>query len=68
MDNEVEPNNTDEYGSVACSSNIESNQPYQIILSTALILVKGAENRWHRCKALLDNGAQSNFITEKFCK
>lgn len=40
----------------------------QIILSTIVCKVKGSDGHYHDCRALLDCGAQSNLISEKFCK
>lgn len=38
----------------------------QIILPTAIIFVQDRANNWRKCRALLDSGSQSNFITENF--
>lgn len=40
----------------------------QVLLSTIVCKVKDSEGNYHDCRALLDCGAQSNLITEKFCK
>ncbi|CAH1987003.1 unnamed protein product [Acanthoscelides obtectus] len=37
----------------------------RVLLSTAIILLKDAEGRWHECRALLDSGSQPNFITKR---
>lgn len=34
----------------------------QIFLGTAIILVRGANDNWHKAEVLLDSGAQSYFI------
>lgn len=39
----------------------------QIILSTALINIADATGQYHACKAVLDSGSQSNFISEQYC-
>lgn len=38
--------------------------PKQVLLSTALIEVADANNQFHTCRALLDNGSEHCFITE----
>nr|CAH7735528.1 unnamed protein product [Callosobruchus chinensis] len=38
------------------------NEP-QVLLSTVRLLIKDLTGKWHQCRALLDNGSQSNFIT-----
>ena len=40
----------------------------QVLLSTALVNVQDSKGSWRTCRALLDNGSQSNFISEKLCK
>lgn len=40
----------------------------QVLLSTAVVLVKDRDGHYIEGKALLDNGSQSNFITEEFIK
>ncbi|XP_018395616.1 PREDICTED: uncharacterized protein LOC108774101 [Cyphomyrmex costatus] len=35
----------------------------QVILSTAMIDIKDSEGNFHTCKAMLDTGSQSNFIS-----
>ncbi|XP_072761512.1 uncharacterized protein [Anoplolepis gracilipes] len=34
-----------------------------MLLSTAIIQIQDIKGNWHYCRALLDNGSQSNFIT-----
>lgn len=47
---------------------IHNNEPIgPTLLSTAQVLVKGSNTKILRCRALLDNGAMSNFITKEFC-
>ncbi|XP_050516397.1 uncharacterized protein LOC126891261 [Diabrotica virgifera virgifera] len=41
-------------------------KPY-ILLSTAVVNVFDKFGNSHKCRVLLDNGSQSNFISEKFC-
>src|SRR5699024_11211747 len=38
-----------------------------VLLSTALIKILDANNQAHLCRALLDCGSQSSFITSKLC-
>nr|CAI5838888.1 unnamed protein product [Callosobruchus analis] len=40
----------------------------QILLSTALVQVRNADNQYIIGRALLDSGSQSNFISERLCK
>lgn len=39
----------------------------QVLLSTATILFADRMGRWHKCNALLDNGSQSNLMSESLC-
>ncbi|XP_072392236.1 uncharacterized protein [Diabrotica undecimpunctata] len=41
-------------------------QPY-ILLSTAVVNVFDKFGNLHKCRVLLDNGSQSNFVSEKLC-
>ncbi|XP_028152827.2 uncharacterized protein LOC114346251 [Diabrotica virgifera virgifera] len=41
-------------------------KPY-ILLSTAVVNVFDKFGNSHKCRVLLDNGSQSNFLSEKFC-
>lgn len=50
------------------STNKSFETPSQVILSTAIVHIVDNKNNIHNCRVLLDNGSQSNFITEKFCK
>ena len=40
----------------------------QVLLSTAIIKVKSVNGQWNFVKALLDNGAQLNLMTEALCE
>lgn len=40
----------------------------QVLLSTALVEIADAENKYYTTRALLDNGSQHCFISEKLCK
>ncbi|XP_026746972.1 uncharacterized protein LOC113508216 [Trichoplusia ni] len=40
----------------------------QVLLSTALVEIADAENKYHTTRALLDSGSQHCFISEKLCK
>lgn len=40
----------------------------QVLLSTVLFEIKNSSGQIVNCRALLDSGAQTNLITEKFCK
>lgn len=39
-----------------------------VLLSTVTFNIEDIDGNMHKCRALLDCGAQSNLITEKFCK
>ncbi|ENN74457.1 hypothetical protein YQE_08949, partial [Dendroctonus ponderosae] len=39
----------------------------QVLLSTAIVKVCDYSNKLHTCRVLLDNGSQSNFISERLC-
>ncbi|XP_018374674.1 PREDICTED: uncharacterized protein LOC108768655 [Trachymyrmex cornetzi] len=39
----------------------------QVILSTAMIDIEDAEGYFHTCRAVLDTGSQSNFISSQLC-
>ncbi|KAJ8920538.1 hypothetical protein NQ315_005407 [Exocentrus adspersus] len=39
----------------------------EVLLSTALVLVKDKYGKAHECRALLDSGSQSNFMTKNVC-
>nr|CAI5855699.1 unnamed protein product [Callosobruchus analis] len=47
----------------------QQSQTYEkdtnVLLPTAIVLIKDSENRWHECRALLDSGSQPNFVTRK---
>lgn len=47
-------------------SNCSSQETPQILLSTAIILVRDNQGFLRECRALLDSGSQSNFITKQF--
>lgn len=38
----------------------------EVLLSTAVVRVKDIEGKWHECRALLDCGSQSSFVTKAF--
>lgn len=52
--------------SVLCSHNRAKN--YQVLLSTAIILVQDKHGKKHRARAILDPGSQSSLITNKLCE
>lgn len=43
----------------------KTSSPSQILLSTALVYAQGKNGVRHICRALLDNGSQTNFLTNK---
>jgi len=40
----------------------------EVLLSTAIVYVRGNEGKFHRARALLDTGSQSNFVTKSLCQ
>lgn len=54
--------NTNVNNHCACNDNTE------ILLSTAVIKIKGKNGTYHKARTLLDNGSQQHFITEKLCR
>lgn len=52
---------------IVLSSHIDSNNTH-ILLSTALITVFDKNGNPHDCRALLDSGSQSHFLSERMCK
>jgi len=40
----------------------------QVLLATAIVQILGNGGTWYTCRALLDSGSQSNFITEETMK
>nr|CAI5854253.1 unnamed protein product [Callosobruchus analis] len=44
------------------------NKTSNVLLSTAVTQVKDNEGRYNQCRALLDNGSQSHFMTEDLSK
>lgn len=46
----------------------ETQGPSQILLSTAIIHVYDREENMHDCRALLDVGSQSNFMSKSLCE
>lgn len=60
--NSYQHNNSHPSTSAHCATGII---PGQVILSTAVVLLKSANIE---CRALLDNGSQSNFISSKLAK
>ncbi|KAJ8962545.1 hypothetical protein NQ318_000937 [Aromia moschata] len=55
-------------GQAVRHSHIESSYAEQVLLSTAVVRVRDARGNLQKCRALLDSGSQSNFITEGCCK
>lgn len=47
----------------ANNHNLDSN----VLLSTAIVLIKDSFGAYHPCRVLLDSGSQSNFISEYLC-
>ncbi|VEN60332.1 unnamed protein product [Callosobruchus maculatus] len=51
---------------VYCGNVLKANS--HVLLSTTKLYVENVKNNLISCRALLDSGSQSNFITERFCK
>lgn len=49
-------------------THLASSEISQILLSTVSFRVADISGVWHTCRAILDNGSQSNLITNKFLK
>lgn len=58
----MEPSTSNSFAGSSGSANSCSN----VLLSTAIVKLKGKDGKWHNCKALLDSGSQSNIITQNF--
>ncbi|KAK9744620.1 putative peptidase (DUF1758) [Popillia japonica] len=52
--------------SVVTAHSSTKNAISQVLLSTVCVRVSDSLGKWHHCKALLDSGSQSNFITSDF--
>lgn len=40
----------------------------EVLLSTAIVYIRDNLGKFHKVRALLDNGSQSNFITKSACE
>ena len=58
--------NTPQPSTSAHCSNVSI--PKQVLLSTAIVLLKSSTNKYVECRALLDSGSQSNFVTINLAK
>ncbi|XP_050303742.1 uncharacterized protein LOC126741390 [Anthonomus grandis grandis] len=65
-------NPTGEPGQISRKSTLSVNHSAknveEVLLSTALILIKDNDGNWQHCRALLDSGSQSNFITRELAE
>ncbi|XP_011858178.1 PREDICTED: uncharacterized protein LOC105555746 [Vollenhovia emeryi] len=55
-------------GSAACGHACSAYQGSQMLLSTVMVKVKHKEGHFVQIKALLDSGAESNFVTESLAR
>lgn len=62
------PSTSSSHSNQISMSSQNINQTSEVLLSTALIQVMDYKGRFHTCRALLDNGSQSNMITAALCK
>ncbi|XP_076385701.1 uncharacterized protein LOC105664200 [Megachile rotundata] len=53
---------------IACVASSDINKSEQTVLSTAVIHIEDRQGQKIQCRALLDSGSQSNFITYRLCK
>jgi len=54
--------------SVSMKSTGSCKYSSEVLLSTAVIYIRDNEDRFHRARALLNNGLQSNFVTKSLCQ
>ena len=59
----VNNNNTIPAQASYCS--FKNKQISQVMLSTAIVSVRDSSGNIHKCRALIDNGSQSHFVTER---
>nr|CAI5844533.1 unnamed protein product [Callosobruchus analis] len=65
-DNQQSITKNEDNKQVSCHT-LNPKLPSQVLLATVMILVKDSVGNLHSCRALLDCGSQSNFVTESFC-
>ncbi|CAK9827604.1 hypothetical protein ANTRET_LOCUS5285 [Anthophora retusa] len=53
---------------VSCVAHSDRSSLEQVVLSTAVVYIEDKQGQKIPCRALLDSGSQSNFITHKLCK
>ncbi|KAJ8736653.1 hypothetical protein PYW08_007309 [Mythimna loreyi] len=51
-----------------CKSLLGKQTLHSVLLSTAIVEVRGKDNKYYKAHALLDNGSQHCFITDSLCK
>lgn len=61
-------NDADSTSSLASVNHTMPKTGCHVLLSTAVVYVQDAKGNTHSCRALLDNGSQSNFVTEALVK
>lgn len=65
-------NSSDTTGSMQVASTTANHaarsRGRHVLLSTAIVHVRDAKGNVHSCRALLDNGSQSNFVTTELAK
>ena len=67
--NSHQPNlNSCQSGSAVTHTHIENSSPNQVILATAMILVRDSSGGYQLGRALLDSCSQVNFITDRFAQ
>ncbi|XP_076247806.1 uncharacterized protein LOC143187478 [Calliopsis andreniformis] len=63
-----EPRLSETNTTISCVTNSDRSIVEQSVLSTAVIYIEDRQGQRTQCRALLDSGSQSNFITYKLCK
>ncbi|CAK9800717.1 hypothetical protein ANTPLA_LOCUS7241 [Anthophora plagiata] len=53
---------------ISCVANSDRSPLEQVVLSTAVVYIENKQGQRIPCRALLDSGSQSNFITYELCK
>ncbi|CAK9799142.1 hypothetical protein ANTPLA_LOCUS1909 [Anthophora plagiata] len=64
----AEPRLSEPNTSISCVANSDRSTFEQNVLSTAVVYIENIQGQRTQCRALLDSGSQSNFITYKLCK
>ncbi|XP_063915837.1 uncharacterized protein LOC135131904 isoform X2 [Zophobas morio] len=66
-DNQQNNSSTDSGQTIVSHARHNAENSTQVLLSTVQIFIRDCSNNWVMCRALLDSGSQSNFITQLLC-